>query len=290
MNPRNRAALAWLFLVAGIVFAQAADAQVVSIAGSSTQAYFGSMNDTYQASSPAGFNPWPAAGPNPPIFYSTISQLPGVPNPPGGNTAPTNPTSFFPFNGTAFFNDGNGNSASSGISTFIAGNTGTADDAQIGLFMTLTQSTGGYAYEQINYVVDLNVSSLVNIYGTAGTIAGMVSRSYSVSGNIGGPVGFVAFGGEMNFWDGTTNTSLGAPLQFNYFNNQVGPFTATVNASSFITGVDFPNVLRITGNFFLIADPSTITVVSVPEPSGAALAAIAVVGLIGLRRRFKMAG
>ena len=287
MDVRKYRLIGGFALFAGACLTSAAQAQVTNIVATDTQSYFGSMNDTNQVSNPIGLNPWPAAGPNPPLFYSTINQLPGVPSPPGGNVAPTNASPFWPFNGTSFYNDGNGNTASSAIATFISGNTGTADDAQIGLFMTLTQTTGGYAYEQINYVVDFNVSSLVNVTGTAGTLPGLVSRSYTVSGSVGGSAGFVAFGGQMNFWDGTTNASLGPPLLFNYFNSQTGPFTATVNGSSFINAVNFPDVLRITGDFFLIGDPSTITVNSVPEPSTITLAATAAVGLLAFCRRGK---
>ncbi|MBX9655775.1 PEP-CTERM sorting domain-containing protein, partial [bacterium] len=202
---------------------------------------------------------------------------------------PSNVTPFFPINATAFLNDGMGNTGSSAISAFIAGSTGTADDAQIGLFMTLNQTFGGYAYEQLNYVVDFNVSSLVNTTGTAGTLPGLVSRTYTVSGNVGGTTGFVAFGGEMNFWDGTTNTLLGPSLLFNYFNNSPGAFTATVSASSFINAVNFPDVLRITGDFFLIGDPSTITVTSVPEPSTMILGAVGMagIGILGIGRRLR---
>lgn len=287
MNRWKFLLFAGLTWAVGDLFASAGLAQVTNIVATDTQSYFGANNDIYQASNPTGLNPWPAAGPNPPAFYGTINQLPGVPSPPGGNVAPTNASPFWPFNGTSFYNDGNGNTASSAISTFISGNTGTADDAQIGLFMTLNQTTGGYAYEQINYVVDFNVSSAVNATGTAGTIPGTVTRSYTVSGNV-GTTGFVAFGGQMSFWDGTTNASLGPPLLFNYFNASAGAFTATVNGSSFINAVNFPNVLRITGDFFLIGDPSTITVNSVPEPSTLALAsfgAIAFLAVAARRRR-----
>lgn len=282
-NPIVRAVVAVVF------FASTVQAQVTNIVASDTQSYFGSLSETYQASDPIGLNPWPAAGPNPPIFYSTINQLPGVPGPPGGNVTPTNASSFWPFNGTSFYNDSNGNTASSGISAFIAGSTGTADDANIGLFMTLTQTTGSYAYEQINYVIDFNVSPAVNVIGTTGTIPGMVMRAYTVSGTVGsGPGDFVAFGGQMSFWDGTTNTSLGAPLLFNFFANSPGAFTATVNGSSLINGVSFPNVLRITGDFFLIGDPSTITVNAVPEPSTFLLCAAGAVCLLAFRRRRKV--
>ena len=291
MDTRRFRFVAWLGLLAGISFLSTAQAQVTSIAGSNVDAYFGSLADGYQVSNPAGFNPWPAAGPNPPAFYGTINQLPGVPSPPTGSTAPSNVTPFWPFNSTSFFNDGFGNTASSAISGFVTAGPGTADDAQVGLFMTLNQTSGGYAYEQLNYVIDYNVSSLVNTTGTAGTLPGLVTRSYSISGNVNSSAGFVAFGGEMNFWDGTTNTSLGAPLLFNYFNNTPGPYTATVSASSFINAVNFPDVLRITGNFFVIADPSSITVnsVTVPEPSTLVLGAVGVLvlGFTSQRKKFR---
>ncbi|HEY2838631.1 MAG TPA: PEP-CTERM sorting domain-containing protein [Pirellulales bacterium] len=278
-------------LISSVWLASAAQAQVVAVAGSNTDSYFGSQNDGVQVSNPPGQNPWPAAGPNPGPFYGTVNQLPGVPSPPTGSVAPSNVSPFYPFNGTSFYNDGFGNTAVSAISAFIAGSSGTADDAQIGLFMTLTQSAGGYAYEQVNYDVDFNVSSLVNTTGTAGTIAGLVSRSYAVSGTVSNSSSaFVAFGGEMSFWDGTTNTLLGAPLLFNYFSNTPGAFTATVSGSSVINAVNFPNVLRITGDFFLIGDPSTISVNSVPEPSTIALAALGLCGALvhAARKRFRV--
>ena len=71
----------------------------------------------------------------------------------------------------------------------------------------------------------------------------------------------------MNFWDATTNTSLGSPLYFNYFNNVGGPFGGTATGSTFVAAVNSPDVLRITGDFFVIGDPSSIQVQSVPEPS-----------------------
>ncbi len=282
-SSRRRCAV---FIFALALLGSTARAQVTAVAGSNAEFYFGSQNDAYQVSNPTGLNPWPAAGPNPPAFYSTITQLPGVPAPPLGNVVPSNVYPFSPINATGNFNDGFGNTAGSAIAGFISGSSGTADDAQVGLFMTLTQTAGGYAYEQINYDIDFNVTNIVNATGTAGTLPGLVSRAFTVSGTVGSSAGgFVAFGGEMNFWDGTTNTSLGSPLTFNYFSNSPGAFTASVTGSSVIGAVNFPDVLRITGSFFLIGDPSTITVQSVPEPASLTLAATAVCGLLLMARR-----
>ena len=170
---------------------------------------------------------------------------------------------------------------------------GTANDALVSLLstgMVLNQSTSGYAYEQLNFVIDFSVSNVVNSAGTIGTLPGLVSHSYGVSGSVSSnPGSFVAFGGQMNFWDATTNTSLGSPLLFNYFNGTGGPFSSTVSASSFIGAVNSPDVLRITGDFFLIGDPSSISVhsVVVPEQSTFMLSAIAGICLLGFawRRR-----
>lgn len=291
MNAQQLLRFAGLGLLSVALFLQSAQAQVTTVAGSNADSLFGSQNDVYQASAPIGLNPWSPVGFNPPAFYATISQLPNIPGPPPGNVAPSNVTPFSPFNATGNFNDGFGNTASSAISGFVFGSSGTADDAQIGLFMTLNQASGGYAYEQINYDIDFNVSSTVNSTGTAGTLPGLVNRSYTVTGSVGASSGsFVAFGGYMKFWDATTNTALGSPLLFNYFNAAPGAFTATVSASSFINAVNFPDQLRITGDFFLIGDPSSITVNSVPEPSTFALAAMGVCGLAVCARRMKHRG
>lgn len=288
MNAKKLCLFAGIGLLAVALLFNTAQAQVTVVAGSNADSLFGSQNDSYQASAPVGLNPWPAVGVNPPAFYGTINQLPGVLSPPPGTLAPSNVTPFNPFNATGNFNDGFGNTASSAISGYVFGSSGTADDAQIGLFMALNQTSGGYAYEQINYDIDFNVSSVVNATGTAGTLPGIVSRSFSVGGSVGSSsAAFVAFGGYMQYWDATTNTALGAPLLFNYVNVAPGAFSATVSASSFINAVNFPDQMRITGNFFLIGDPSSITVnsVPVPEPSTFVLAALSVCGLVACARR-----
>ncbi len=290
MKARRFALISLLVMMfVGVALFGTAQAQVTGITGSDVSAFFGSQSDVVQVSNPIGLNPWPPAGPNPPLFYSSISQLPGVPAPPAGNVPPSNVTPFAPTPSPSSFNDGFGNTATSTILGSVTALSLTADDAQVNLVaggMTLTESTGGYAYEQLNYDIDYTVSNVVNATGTVGTLSGLVTRSYSVSGTIGtGSGAFVAFGGAMNFWDATTNTSLGAPLLFNYFNGAGGAFSSTVTGSSIIAAVNSPDVLRITGDFFLIGDPSTINVQSVPEPSSVVLLVLGSLGLLALGRQ-----
>ena len=111
------------------------------------------------------------------------------------------------------YNDGYGDTASSTILGLVSGPAYTAQAAMVDLLgtggMTLTETVGQYAYEQVNFDIDFSVSSFVNIFGTAGTIGGVVTDTYAVSGLVGtGPGAFAAFGGQLNFWDATTNTSL----------------------------------------------------------------------------------
>jgi hypothetical protein len=279
-------------LLAAWSLVRSAEAQVTGVLGSDTTAYFGSQNDAYQASNPAGLNPWPPAGPNPPAYYASITQLPGVPAPPAGNVAPSNVTPFSPTAASSSFNDGYYDTATSSILGSVTYSSLTVNDALVSLpagGMTLNESVGLYDYEQVNYDIDFSVANYVNITGVAGALGGLVTRSYNVSGLVGtGPGAFVAFGGEMNFWDATTNTSLGA-LTFNYFNNVGGAYSTTVTSSGTINAIYSPDVLRITGDFFLIGDPSSIQVQSVPEPSTWILLAIGIGPLWWARRRHRSA-
>ncbi len=163
------------------------------------------------------------------------------------------------------FNDGFSNTATSIIQGLVAGPSDTADTAMIDLLsggMTLTEFSNAYDYEQLDFDIDFSVSSAFNFdLGTTGTLGGLVTRTYSVSGLVGsGPGAFAAFGGEMSFWDATTNTSLGSPLVFNYFNGVGGAFSGTVTGSTYVAAVGSPDVLRINGDFFVIGDPASIQV------------------------------
>jgi hypothetical protein len=279
MKSRSLLLVALAVMLCNLACVRTACGQVTATLGSNVDAYFGGLSDGYQASNPAGLNPWTPVGLNPPAYYSTVYQLPNIPGPPPGNVAPSNVTTFAPIPSSSSFNDGFNDTATSTILGVVAGPSYTADAAMVNLTsggMTLMESTGLYDYEQLNYDIDFSVSNSVNIFGTSGTIGGIVTRTYSVSGLVGtGPGAFVAFGGEMNFWDATTNTSLGSPLTFNYFNNVGGAFSGTVSGSAFVAAVNSPDVLRITGDFFVIGDPSSINVESVPEPSTFVLGALA---------------
>jgi hypothetical protein len=278
MKSRSLLLVALAVMLCNLACVRTACGQVTATLGSNVDAYFGGLSDGYQASNPAGLNPWTPVGLNPPAYYSTVYQLPNIPGPPPGNVAPSNVTTFAPIPSSSSFNDGFNDTTSSTIQGLVSGPGYTANAAVVNLLapgMTLQEVTGTYDYEQLNFDIDFSVSAFVNIYGTAGTIGGLVTRTYSVSGLVGsGPGDFVAFGGEMNFWDATTNTSLGSPLTFNYFNGVGGAFSGTATGSTFVAAVNTPDVLRITGDFFVIGDPSLINVESVPEPSTLVLGAL----------------
>ncbi len=288
MNARSfRLALPLSLLVAALALLGSAQAQVTGTLGSDVTTYFGSQADSYQMSNPAG-PAWTPVGNNPPPYYASIPQLPNVPSPPGGNVTPSNVTPFAPISSTSSYNDGYGDTASSTILGAV-GPPYTAQGAMVELLgggMTLTETVGQYAYEQVNFDIDFSVANFVNVFGTAGTLGGVVTDSYAVSGLVGTGVGaFAAFGGQLNFWDATTNTSLGAPLDFNYFNNVGGLFSGTATGSTFVAPVNSPDVLRVTGDFFVIGDPSSIQVQSVPEPTTLLLFALGSLGLLALGRR-----
>ena len=116
-----------------------------------------------------------------------------------------------------------------------------------------------------------------------------MTRSFSISGSVGS---YVDFGGQMNFWDVPTSgpAIFMGQLLFSYNNVSPGAFSTTVTSSGLITAppgyVNSPDVIRITGDFFVAGDPSSISVESAPEPSTFVLAGLGIVGLaVTVRRR-----
>jgi PEP-CTERM motif-containing protein len=271
-------AIAWSF--AG----NASQALIVSVGPSNVDTFFGSQSDAYQNSNPVAGS-WSAIGPGP---YAGPGLPAGVPAAPAGNVVPSNITPLAPTPSISSFNDGGGNLANSGIVAYVGGPNSLVDDAQIGMFMNLTQTgSSAYAYEQLNYAADY---SLTNIVDAAGVLTGAspsnVSRSFAISGSVGS---WVEFGGIMNFWDVPTAgapTLLGS-LLFSYYNASPGTFSTVVSSSSLIgsTPVTNPDLIRVTGDFFVAGDPSSISVQSVPEPSSLLLAALGIVGLLTVARR-----
>jgi hypothetical protein len=178
------------------------------------------------------------------------------------------------------------------ISAYAAPGVGTMDDAQIALSMRLVQvGTASYAYEQVNYSADYALANAPNSAGfISGALATVVTRSYAVSGTVGS---YVDFGGVMNFWDVPTSgpSVLLGTLTFGYNSLTPGAFSTIVTGSGNIgtpgTWVNSPDSIRITGDFFVAGDPSSITVESLPEPSSLVLAALAAVGLAAVARRRK---
>ena len=273
------AALAWA------VSTPVAHATVSGISASNADAYFGSQSDANQASNGVIVPPWTPVGPGPVPTGTTF--LPGIPAIPSPSATPAglNPFAFTPSN--ANFSDVPGNIAQSSIVGLIGGPNSVIDDAQIAMSMYLNQVGTQYAYEQINYAIDYSLTNTLNSAGTLnGANGGFVSRSFNVSGNVGS---FVDFGGEMDFYQiiGGVPTSLGQ-LTFAYSNASPGAFSTVVTGSGIIGSgvtVNNPDFLRITGDFFVKGDPSSISVQSVPEPSALALLGLGAIGLLKRNRR-----
>src|SRR5262249_34676373 len=111
-----------------------------------------------------------------------------------------------------------------------------------------------------------------------------------VTGNvITGSTAYAQFGAQVDYWwvpviPGTIlpngpAVNLGT-LTYNFLQTGGGSFSTVVNHSPTLlasaTGVGF---LQITGEMFVPGDPFSISVMSVPEPSTFALAAVALAGL-----------
>jgi hypothetical protein len=257
---------------------------ISGIGNTNVDSYFGSQNDSYQElnGTPSA---WTAIGTGGAPWFPGVYSLPGgIPTYPAPFVTPSNVN---PFTAPAFASYANaGDSANSVIQTTI-GTSQTTDDAQIQLNMSLTSGGAQYTYEQLNYNSDYNITNTVNSAGfLSGLSAGVSAPQFFVSGNVSTAGSYATFGGIINYWD--IPPSPGAPIllgsyTYSYNNNTVGPFSSWVSGvGSISNGVNAPDTLRLTGDFFIIADPASMTVTSVPEPSSPALFGMGVIGLLGL--------
>lgn len=293
-NPRH-ALVGFVFALVCSALASPSIAQITGVVNSDVEAFFGSQSDAFQSSEPpigptwasnvAG--PYGVAGPNVPALY------PGYPSP---NLALT-PN--IPYDtghiGPGFSDPQLTTSNYSIVGNFSGGTfTGDAYAQTFGPPMTLNQpaSATGFAYEKAEFAMTFSV-------GPSGIAAGLApAYPFIVTGNVlPGSGAYAQFGAQVDYWwvpviPGTIIPSgpavnLGT-LTYNYLQTGGGPFGSLVNHSATTlagaTGVGF---LQITGEMFVSGDPFSISVMSVPEPSTFALAAVALTGLgvWGYRRR-----
>ena len=192
------------------------------------------------------------------------TALPGVPGPPGSTAGPPYPgginVPFSPAPHSFGFSDSLSNSAGSFIVGGVNGIGATTNDATLNAAMNLTQTIGGYAYEQIDFGIDYSVAV------GAVTQGSVVSRGFMVSGNVASP-GFAQFGGELTYWNATTGVQLGPQLTFSFFQGSGGSFAAFIPDSQFEGQVVGGDILRVAGDLFVIGDPAQINIQLVPEPS-----------------------
>jgi hypothetical protein len=296
MQTRRRSfmlccSVALAFVIASAISPAPTRAAINSVLTSNVDAYFGSQSDGYQDRFPLSLpSSWPAvgSGPYPVTATYVITSAP----PPPASLIPTNVTPFGGAGSLTNFADVPGNSALSFIQGYIAAPGNTIDDAQIALKMQINQvGASSYAYEQLDYNIDYSLVNTPNSAGfISGVLPGLVTRAYSVSGNVGtGPGSYAQFGGEMNFWSvsGGVPTSIGT-LLFSYLNTTPGGAFSTIVTSSGTIGsiaVNSPDSIRITGAFYVAGDPSSITIQSLPEPSALGLVCMGGVSLLRRARR-----
>jgi len=280
-----RGAIASAVVLASIGLPRTARGVILTQIDSNVDAYFGAQSDAYHATDPTPLPAWGVAGTGPyggtaiPNVPPQPPSLPGPPPPyPGGLHAP-----FSPAVSNSAFNDGFGNIANSSIVGGLVGSGATTNNATLAANMFLLQATGtGYAYEQIDFSIDYQV--------TPGALTGqsLFTQTFNVFGNIGSG-GFAEFGGQLNFWDwnGSTATAVGSPLNFYYLQVGAGPFATSVSASALEGPVLGPDIYWITGDLYVDGDPSSINVQSVPEPASCMLLGIGLAGL-AFARRFRI--
>jgi hypothetical protein len=102
-------------------------------------------------------------------------------------------------------------------------------------------------------------------------LAAIPSMGYNVSGVVGGHLGsFVSFSAQTDFFDNAN--VLIATLGWTYSNTTPGPFAALVLPTFFVGGpVLTDNLITVQGFITLQADPSSISISPVPEPTSLAL-------------------
>ena len=278
---------AWLFTAIaayGLTVASPCLAgNISSIGPTNVDSYFGSQSDSFQEVNGTPSS-WTAIGTGGAPWFPGVYSLPGgIPTYPAPFLTPTNANPFA-FPAIASYSNA-GDSANSVIQTTI-GTSQTTDDAQIQLNMSLTSGGAQYTYEQLNYNSDYTIANTLNSAGfLSGLSAGISAPQFFVSGNVSTAGSYATFGGVINYWD--VPPSPGAPIllgsyTYSYNNSTVGPFSSWVSGvGSISNGVNAPDTLRLTGDFFIIADPASMTVTSVPEPSSLALLGIGALGLLG---------
>ena len=146
---------------------------------------------------------------------------------------------------------------------FQAGNV-TGDTA----LLTATVSAG---FE--GFMTTTNPSSLLALLG------------YSVSGIIGtNPGAFASLNAQLDYYVGGGGPLIGS-LIWNYSNVTPGPYAATVLPTWVGAATLGSNLIDVTGSINLQADPSSISITPVPEPTVFASLFLGAATLAGRRRR-----
>lgn len=164
-----------------------------------------------------------------------------------------------------------GDSASGSTSASFAG-----DSYLVNLNETLTQASGNTGHADFGFW--FGVHYLLDAYGLP--IQPTISPDFLVSGTINAPGDSASITGHMWYYDSSLN--LLDTVNYNWTYSTVGSFSnlpvsgTAVNGTTPALAGDF----YVFGNFDFQVDPGTLSVVTVPEPSGGLLLGLA--GLCGL--------